>query len=90
MLRPLHRPTGASSRSGLRLTLGPLRIDVQGADPGVLRWLAEFLEPLGVPVVFDLPFGHGERNLCWPFGGLAAIDGDRGEVELLESAVAGG
>ena len=52
--------------------------------------LAEFLEPLGVPVVFDLPFGHGERNLCWPFGGLAAIDGDRGEVELLESAVAGG
>ena len=49
--------------------------------------LAEFLEPLGVPVVFDLPFGHGERNLCWPFGGLAAIDGDRGEVELLEFAV---
>jgi muramoyltetrapeptide carboxypeptidase len=49
--------------------------------------LREFFEPLGVPVLFDLPFGHGERNLAWPFGGLAALDGDRGELELLESAV---
>jgi muramoyltetrapeptide carboxypeptidase len=49
--------------------------------------LTEFFQPLDVPVVFDLPFGHGERNLCWPFGGFAAIDGDRGELELLEFAV---
>lgn len=50
--------------------------------------LRDVLEPLGVPVVIDLPFGHGPCNLAWPHGGRAAIDGDRGEVELLESAVA--
>jgi muramoyltetrapeptide carboxypeptidase len=50
--------------------------------------LRDVLEPLGVPVVTGLPFGHAETNLCWPFGGRAAIDGDRGEIELLESAVA--
>ena len=49
--------------------------------------LREFLEPLGVPFVLDLPFGHGDENLSWPFGGLGALDGDRGELELLESAV---
>ncbi len=49
--------------------------------------LREFFEPLGVPVLFDLPFGHGDQNLSWPFGGLGALDGDRGELELLESAV---
>jgi len=50
--------------------------------------LREILEPLGVPVVTGLPFGHGLPNLAWPVGGRAAIDGDRGEIELLESAVA--
>jgi len=50
--------------------------------------LRDFLEPLGVPVVVDLPFGHAAVNIAWPHGGRAAIDGDRGEVELLESAVA--
>ncbi|MFP6639901.1 MAG: LD-carboxypeptidase, partial [Myxococcota bacterium] len=46
------------------------------------------LEPLGVPVVSQLPFGHGPQNVCWPVGARAAIDGDRGELELLEWAVA--
>ncbi len=49
--------------------------------------LKETLVPLGIPVIADLPFGHGEPNLAWPVGGRAAIDGDRGEIELLESAV---
>lgn len=50
--------------------------------------LRDFLEPLGVPIVVDLPFGHVATNIAWPHGGRAAIDGERGEVELLESAVA--
>lgn len=50
--------------------------------------LREALQPLAVPVVVGLPFGHGPDNLAWPHGGRAAIDGDRGEIELLESAVA--
>lgn len=48
----------------------------------------EALARLGVPVVTGLPFGHCAWNLAWPHGGRAAIDGDRGELELLESAVA--
>ena len=48
----------------------------------------EILSSLSVPVVVDLPFGHASCNLAWPHGGRAAIDGDRGEIELLESAVA--
>jgi muramoyltetrapeptide carboxypeptidase len=55
---------------------------------GVEALLAEILAPLGVPVLSELPFGHGETNLAWPVGGRAAIDADRGEIELLESAVA--
>ena len=58
----------------------------EGVDLAEL--LREVLEPLGVPVVTGLPFGHGLPNLAWPFGGRAAIDADRGEIELLESAVA--
>jgi muramoyltetrapeptide carboxypeptidase len=50
--------------------------------------LQEVLAPLGVPVVTGLPFGHDVPNLAWPLGGRAAIDADRGEIELLESAVA--
>jgi muramoyltetrapeptide carboxypeptidase len=50
--------------------------------------LQEILEPYGLPVVADLPFGHGVPNIAWPVGGRAALDADRGEIELLESAVA--
>jgi muramoyltetrapeptide carboxypeptidase len=55
---------------------------------GVGDVLEEILVPLGVPVVSELPFGHGAENLPWPHGGRAAIDGDRGEIELLEFSVA--
>jgi muramoyltetrapeptide carboxypeptidase LdcA involved in peptidoglycan recycling len=49
--------------------------------------MAEILEPLGVPVVTGLAFGHGDPNLAWPQGARAAIDGARGEIELLEFGV---
>jgi muramoyltetrapeptide carboxypeptidase len=42
---------------------------------------------LGIPVVADLPFGHVGENLPWPFAGRGALDGSRGELEILESAV---
>lgn len=61
-------------------------------DPRYPEWplerlFREVFGGLGVPVVADLPFGHGEHNRPWPFGGRAALDGDRGELEWLESAV---
>lgn len=53
----------------------------------VERLFVEVFGALGVPVVMELPFGHGGANRPWPFGGRAALDGARGELELLESAV---
>lgn len=51
------------------------------------RLVTEVFGDLGVPVVKGLPFGHGEINRPWPFAGRAALDGARGELEILESAV---
>ncbi|MHA7837048.1 MAG: S66 peptidase family protein [bacterium] len=51
------------------------------------RLIEEVLGGLGVPVVVGLPFGHVDDNRPWPVGGRAALDGARGELELLESAV---
>lgn len=35
--------------------------------------VSDLLEPLGLPVVRGLQFGHGSRNLAWPYGGLARL-----------------
>ena len=51
------------------------------------RLFDELLGGLGIPVVLGLPFGHVDDNRPWPMGGRAALDGARGELELLESAV---
>ena len=69
--------------------LGDMTDCEDGRYPGrdVESVLNDFFRPLGVPVVLDLPFGHGDRNRAWPHGGRASIDGDRGELDLLESAV---
>jgi muramoyltetrapeptide carboxypeptidase len=49
--------------------------------------LVELAGRLGRPCVRALPFGHVDRNLTWPFGGRATIDGDRGEIRILERGV---
>jgi len=51
------------------------------------RLFLDVFGSLGVPVVTDLPFGHGAANRPFAFGGRAAIDGARGELEWLEAAV---
>ena len=53
----------------------------------VERLCEEVFGPLGVPVVSGLPFGHGAENRPWPFAGRGALDGARGELELMEAAV---
>ncbi len=50
--------------------------------------IEEFVAPLGIPWVTELPMGHGARNQAWPFGLPGTIDGERGEVVILESGVA--
>jgi len=61
--------------------------DERYPDWTVERLFDEVFGALGIPVVSDLPFGHGCENRPWPFAGRAALDGARGELEILESAV---
>lgn len=49
--------------------------------------VCEILESLGLPWVMDLPFGHLFDNRAWPHGGRGSIDGERGEIEFLESSL---
>jgi muramoyltetrapeptide carboxypeptidase len=46
------------------------------------RWADLLLEntPQGVPVVVDLPFGHGARNLAFPIGARVEVETRRGAV----------
>lgn len=61
--------------------------DERYPDWAIESLFEEIFGPLGVPVVANLPFGHVDENLPWPFAGRAALDGSRGELEILESAV---
>ena len=45
-----------------------------GLDHTTEDMLREVLEPMGIPVLADLPFGHGARNDPWPHGALATLD----------------
>lgn len=56
-------------------------------DPGrheveVSHVLREQLGRLGVPVIADLPFGHGTINVSLPFGMPAMLDGRAGLLHL--------
>jgi muramoyltetrapeptide carboxypeptidase LdcA involved in peptidoglycan recycling len=43
---------------------------------------------LGIPLVTDLPFGHVRANFPWPTAARATLDGERGELRILERGVA--
>jgi muramoyltetrapeptide carboxypeptidase len=49
--------------------------------------MKERLSGLGVPVVMNLPFGHVDLNATIPVGAHAKLDGDQGDLIILESAV---
>lgn len=59
-------------------TLGP---------PEAAEVIGECLRPLGLPWVVGLPFGHAPPNLAWPVGVRGAIDGEHGELHILERGV---
>ncbi len=50
--------------------------------------LAEYFDPLGIPVAYGFPVGHIDSQWTLPLGVRARLDADAGEVELLEPAVA--
>lgn len=49
--------------------------------------IREIVEPLGVPVLTGLPFGHVDANWPWVVGARAVLDGERGELRFLESGL---
>lgn len=49
--------------------------------------LANYFEPLGIPVAYGFPVGHTDAQWTLPLGVQARLDADAGEVELLEAAV---
>jgi muramoyltetrapeptide carboxypeptidase len=64
--------------------------DERYPDPDASCVVEEVAGTLGIPVVVDLPFGHVKRNLAWPLGARATIDGARGELAILERGVMNG
>jgi muramoyltetrapeptide carboxypeptidase len=49
--------------------------------------LREHLEPLGVPVIYGLPVGHGTHLATVPLGVLATVDADRGTLTIDDPAL---
>ena len=49
--------------------------------------LEEHLEPLGVPVLFNFPLGHGEHLATIPLGVTATIDADDRKLTIDEPAL---
>ncbi len=61
--------------------------DPKRATPTADAVVLEILGGRGKPLVTGLPFGHEQPNLVWPVGVRAALDGERGELVLLEAGV---
>lgn len=57
--------------------------DVLPGDFSMQEILLERLQPLGLPMVSDLPVGHGTPNLALPLGRQAQLDGRSGRLALL-------
>lgn len=57
--------------------------DVQPGDLSMEEVLRTRLGDLGVPVLGQLPVGHGRPNLALPLGRRVRLDADRGQLALL-------
>jgi muramoyltetrapeptide carboxypeptidase len=49
--------------------------------------LEERLEPLGVPVLYKLPLGHGKHLATVPLGVLATLDADARTLKIVQAAL---
>jgi muramoyltetrapeptide carboxypeptidase len=58
-------------------------------DLSVEDIVEELFGPLGVPVVFGLPIGHGKHHATVPLGALATLDADAGTLVVEEVVTAG-
>ncbi len=62
-------------------------VDERYPRPSALDVIEEVVRALGVPLVTHLPFGHVRENFPWPNGARATLDGERGELRILERGV---
>ena len=58
--------------------------------PSIEDVLERYLEPLGVPVLYRLPLGHGKHLATVPLGVMATLDADAGTLTIDEPAVVPG
>lgn len=61
----------------------------QPAFPSTLSMedvIDELLRPLGIPMMYNLPLGHGRHLATLPLGVRVSLDADRGGLEVLEAA----
>jgi muramoyltetrapeptide carboxypeptidase len=56
-------------------------------DNSIEDVLEYYLRPLGIPVLYGLPFGHTDDIATLPLGLKVRIDADRKTFEVLESGV---
>ncbi|MBL7780343.1 MAG: LD-carboxypeptidase [Saprospiraceae bacterium] len=61
----------------------------KGSEPSqtVADTLRDRLGPLGIPVLYGLPFGHVAHQMTFPYGIQAALNANEGSLTLLEKAV---
>ncbi|MGE8497150.1 MAG: S66 peptidase family protein [Pseudomonas sp.] len=48
----------------------------RGVHHSLEQIISEYLVPLGIPLYGDLPSGHGDSNLAWPYGQRARLSGN--------------
>lgn len=48
----------------------------RGVHHSLEQIISEYLAPLGIPLYGDLPSGHGDSNLAWPYGQQARLNGE--------------
>ena len=47
----------------------------------------DLLRPLGIPIIYNLPIGHGRHIATLPLGVLARLDASAGTLRILETGV---
>ena len=88
--RMLHQLQAAGKLAGSACGVGVGALtgcgNPDGDGPSAEEVVREVLGSLGLPMVSDLSFGHIAENHSWPYGGRARLDGQNGDITLLEAS----
>lgn len=88
MLTQLLQATDLSRAAGIALgVFSGCKPKGDGPSQSLEETLNDKLGGLGIPVIYDIPFGHVDLQATLPFGINAALDTEKGSLTLLEKAV---